>query len=142
MSGLSDILIARHGNGPGRNGRDPNDLRSPPTHGCLWRLSGGRYQHLPGSLHPSRWNALPPHRAPPGVMVRLPGVDLMKIQVEIRNVYGNETVYPVCAHAKFLAAMAGTKTLTIEKLRFIMANGYEVDVIGRGGKLIGLGGGR
>lgn len=61
----------------------------------------------------------------------------MKIQVEIRNVYGNETVYPVCDHAKFLARLAGTKTLTMEKLRLIMANGYEVEVVpGAVGRLV------
>lgn len=62
----------------------------------------------------------------------------MKIQVQIRNVYGNETVYPVCAHAKFLAAMAGTKTFTREKLRFIMAHGYEVEVVANTGRLAGF----
>lgn len=64
----------------------------------------------------------------------------MKIQIEIRNVYGFETVYPVCPHAKFLAAMAGTKTLTVDKLRLIQANGYEVDVVPQAvGRLVGFG---
>lgn len=62
----------------------------------------------------------------------------MKIQIEIRNIYGNETVYPVCKHAKFLAAMAGLKTLTREKLRLIAANGYEIEVVTNVGRLIGL----
>lgn len=61
-----------------------------------------------------------------------------KIQVEIKNVYGNETVYPVCKHAKFLAAMAGTKTLTLEKLRFIKANGYEIEIVSNIGMVIGF----
>lgn len=65
----------------------------------------------------------------------------MKIQIEIRNVYGNETVYPVCRHAKFLAAIAGMKTLTVEKLRLIQANGYEVEVVpGAVGRLVGFAG--
>lgn len=62
----------------------------------------------------------------------------MKIQVEIRNVYGNEMVYPVCHHAKFLAAMAGAKTFTREKVRLIQANGYEIEVVANAGRLIGI----
>lgn len=62
----------------------------------------------------------------------------MKIQIQIKNVYGNETVYPVCAHAKFLAAMAGTRTLTMEKLRLIKANGYVIEVVSNAGILVGL----
>lgn len=63
----------------------------------------------------------------------------MKIQVQIRNVYGTETVYPVCKHAQFLAAMAGTRTLTSDKLRLIMANGYEVEVVPQSvGRLVGF----
>lgn len=63
----------------------------------------------------------------------------MKIQVSIRNVYGVETVYPVCRHAQFLAAMAGTKTLTVDKLRLIQAEGYEVQVVPvAAGKLVGI----
>lgn len=62
----------------------------------------------------------------------------MKIQVSIKNVYGLETIYPVCAHAKFLAAMAGTKTLTIEKLRLIRAHGYDVEVVPVTGRLVGI----
>jgi hypothetical protein len=62
----------------------------------------------------------------------------MKIQISIKNVYGVETVYPVCAHAKFLAAMAGTKTLTVDKLRLIQANGYDVEVVPVVGRLVGI----
>lgn len=63
----------------------------------------------------------------------------MKIQIEIKNVYGTETVYPVCRHAKFLTAMAGTKTLTADKLRLIAANGYEIEVVPTAiGRLVGF----
>ena len=48
----------------------------------------------------------------------------MKIQVTICNVYGTETVYPVCRHARFLAAMA---------------HGYEVEVVAHTGRLVGVG---
>jgi hypothetical protein len=60
------------------------------------------------------------------------------IKIQIKNVYGVETVYPVCAHAKFLAAMAGTKTLTPEKLRLISAAGYTIEVISLSGRLVGM----
>lgn len=63
-----------------------------------------------------------------------------QIQVQIKNVYGVETVYPVCEHAKFLAAMAGTKTLTQDKLRLIMAAGYDVIMVPQTvGRLVGFG---
>jgi len=60
------------------------------------------------------------------------------IKVQIKNVYGNETIYPVCRHAQFLAAMAGTRTLTVEKLRLIKAEGYEVEIVPVTGKLVGI----
>jgi hypothetical protein len=64
----------------------------------------------------------------------------MKIQVEIRNVYGIETVYPICDHARFLADMAGTKTFTQDKIRLMLANGYEIDCVSRAvGRLVGVG---
>lgn len=63
----------------------------------------------------------------------------MTIQIQIRNVYGNDTVYPICAHAKFLAAMAGTKTLTMDKLQMIKANGYNIEVVSNAGMLVGIG---
>jgi hypothetical protein len=63
----------------------------------------------------------------------------MKIQIEIKNVYGQQTMYPVCRHAKFLAAMAGTKTLTSDKLRLILADGYEIEVVPASvGQLVGF----
>lgn len=62
----------------------------------------------------------------------------MKIQVQIKSVYGVETVYPVCRHAVFLAAMTGTKTLTIEKLRLIRAHGYDVEIVPVTGRLVGI----
>lgn len=63
----------------------------------------------------------------------------MRVTIEIRTVYGRETAYPVCDHAKFLAAMAGTTTLTEEKLRLIMAQPeYEVIVVPVPGRLAGF----
>lgn len=49
-----------------------------------------------------------------------------QITVSVRQVYGNETIYPVCQSARFFAALAGTKTLTSDALRLIVAQGYDV----------------
>lgn len=52
----------------------------------------------------------------------------MNITVEIKNVYGNNTVYPVCNTAKIFADIAGTKTLTFETIQSIKALGFKVIV--------------
>lgn len=52
----------------------------------------------------------------------------MKITVQIKNVYGNEQIYPVCQQARLLADLAGTKTLTRHAINLIKALGYTVDV--------------
>ena len=48
------------------------------------------------------------------------------ITVEVRSVYGRDTIYPVDAAAKAFAAIAGTTTITPEALRYIRALGYAV----------------
>ena len=53
----------------------------------------------------------------------------MEITVEIKNVYGVQTVYPVCAQAKFFAALAGTKTLTTQAVKLIKQQGYSLRVV-------------
>lgn len=50
----------------------------------------------------------------------------MQITVMIKNVYGNEIVYPVCDQAKLFARLAGTKTLTPLTLSLVAALGYEI----------------
>lgn len=52
----------------------------------------------------------------------------MQIVVTIRNVYGNEQIYPVCDAAKAFAAIAGTRTLTRETLKHVRALGYQIQV--------------
>jgi predicted type IV restriction endonuclease len=52
----------------------------------------------------------------------------MTITVQIKNVYGNTTVYPVCEKAKIFAAMAGTKTLTLQAVAQIKLLGYAITV--------------
>ncbi len=53
----------------------------------------------------------------------------MVIQVKIKNVYGNETIYPVCDKAKIFARMVGQKSLTMTEIQNIKALGYTVQVV-------------
>ena len=48
------------------------------------------------------------------------------ITVEVRSVYGRDTIYPVDVAAKAFAAIAGTTTLTVPVLKQIIGLGYEV----------------
>lgn len=50
------------------------------------------------------------------------------IVVKIKDVYGTQTIYPVCEIAKGLAALAGTKTLTQASIKIIKSLGYQVAV--------------
>ena len=52
----------------------------------------------------------------------------MTITVQIKNVFGNETIYPVCPAARAFAAIAGTKTLTRHALILIKGLGYAITV--------------
>jgi len=48
------------------------------------------------------------------------------ITVEVRSVYGRDTIYPVDDAANAFAAIAGTTTLTVPVLKQIIGLGYEV----------------
>jgi len=48
--------------------------------------------------------------------------------VEIKTVYGNETIYPANDTAQVFADLIGTKTLSRLKLGLIQAMGYTVRV--------------
>lgn len=52
----------------------------------------------------------------------------MNILVDVRNVYGNESIYPVCEKSKLFASLAGTKTLTKYAIEKIKALGYVVSI--------------
>lgn len=52
----------------------------------------------------------------------------MEILVQIKTIYGNETIYPVDTPAKLFAKLAGTKTLTRAALRTVKELGYEIKV--------------
>lgn len=53
----------------------------------------------------------------------------MKIKVEVKNVYGNETIYPVCEKAKIFASFKGQKTLTNNDIAKIKDLGYTIEVV-------------
>jgi hypothetical protein len=50
----------------------------------------------------------------------------LQIIVTVRNVYGRETVYPVCEKAQLFATLTNAKTLTPHALTTIKALGYAV----------------
>jgi len=54
----------------------------------------------------------------------------MEIIVTIKNIYGNETIYPSCPKGQTFAEIAGTKTLTPQTIKLIKALGYTVSVAG------------
>jgi hypothetical protein len=50
----------------------------------------------------------------------------MVIEVEVKNIYGKDTFYPLCNQAILLARLTGNKTLTLDSLKTIRSLGYEV----------------
>jgi hypothetical protein len=58
----------------------------------------------------------------------LSGGLIMQITVRITNLYGNQTVYPVCEKALLLARLAGFKTLPAHTIETIKALGYSINV--------------
>ena len=50
----------------------------------------------------------------------------MNITVEIREVYGQSKVYPVCETAQIFADIAGTRTLLPRDIQRIQRLGYKV----------------
>lgn len=52
----------------------------------------------------------------------------MEILVEIKSVYGNDTIYPACEKASLFCAIAGTKTITDQTKNLIKKLGYTITV--------------
>lgn len=52
----------------------------------------------------------------------------MKVTVSIKNVYGNELIYPVCESAKKFASLVGKKTFSNKDIDLIKSLGYTVNV--------------
>lgn len=51
-----------------------------------------------------------------------------QITVKIKNVYGEEKIYPVCEKAKAFARLAGTKTLTRAAIKEISELGFYIEL--------------
>lgn len=60
--------------------------------------------------------------------------DPRKITIQVRNVFGNDTVYPVDQAAKEFASIAGTKTLTRDSLASILRLGFVIVELDRYGQ--------
>lgn len=60
------------------------------------------------------------------------------VLVEVRNVYGNETIYPACDNAMLFCKIAGHKTLPKYLLEYIRALGFEVRLAPQITKVLGV----
>jgi hypothetical protein len=54
-----------------------------------------------------------------------------RIEIEVRNVYGVPTLYPVNDQAKLLAKLAGTKTLTNATLAVAEQMGFSIVTVSK-----------
>lgn len=50
------------------------------------------------------------------------------IEVTIKNVFGNEKIYPACPDAEIFCKLIGQKTLTERDINLIKQLGYTVNV--------------
>ncbi len=50
------------------------------------------------------------------------------ITVKIKNVYGNDLIYPICEKAKKFSALVGKKTFSRTEVSWIKDLGFEVRV--------------
>ena len=48
----------------------------------------------------------------------------MELEVQVKNLYGRDVVYPVCEKAQLLARLSGNRTLTSEAIAVIKRLGY------------------
>jgi hypothetical protein len=55
-------------------------------------------------------------------------LDDKTVTIEIKDVYGQAKVYPVCDRAKIFAGIAGTKTLLPPDIERIQLLGYKVAI--------------
>jgi len=52
----------------------------------------------------------------------------MNLIVNIKQVYGNEAIYPACDTSRLFTTLTGRKTLTRHDLGIIRALGYNIQV--------------
>jgi hypothetical protein len=60
---------------------------------------------------------------------QLGGSRMSTIKVTIKDVYGEQKVYPSCDDAQRFANIAGTKTLTPTSIEMIKLLGYDIDIV-------------
>jgi hypothetical protein len=53
----------------------------------------------------------------------------MTIQIQIRNVYGNELVYPVCEQAKLFTKLLCVKTFNYHQIETLKQLGYSFEAV-------------
>jgi hypothetical protein len=53
----------------------------------------------------------------------------VEISVQVKNVYGNQLVYPICDKAKYFAKLARTSTLTPQAIDLIKRIGFTIVVV-------------
>ena len=51
------------------------------------------------------------------------------IQVQVRNVYGNDLIYPVCEDAKRFTYLTNTTTLPRDVITIIKELGYKIETV-------------
>lgn len=59
----------------------------------------------------------------------LPSDSMNLVEVEVRNVYGNATIYPANAQAAKFAMLAGKKTFSISDLEIIKSLGFVIEEV-------------
>lgn len=52
-----------------------------------------------------------------------------KVQLLVKDQYGNQALHPHNDTAKLFASIAGTKTLTLPVIKHIMALGYSIEYV-------------
>ena len=52
-----------------------------------------------------------------------------ELQVMIKNVYGNDLIYPACDTTKMITELTGAKTLVPHQIKILKKNGYNLEVI-------------
>ena len=52
----------------------------------------------------------------------------MNITVEVKNVYGQNRIYPICSKAELFTRLTNTKTLSTWDINKIKELGYTVNV--------------
>jgi len=55
-------------------------------------------------------------------------VEKREVVVQLKNVYGNDLIYPVCGNAKKFSALVGKKTFSRTEIAWIKDLGFEVRV--------------